>query len=305
MRHFIFVIAALLAMLGPVSALGQPLASDVYVSLRTAQGDRWLGFGADGAITLGSPTQAAVFVMVPQTGGDRYFKIRGTQGDPWLIPMNGVVRSGNYQSSPGSIHFVKNVAANGLSVSVGDQVSIRGTVGDPWWVAKANSNLLRSGVTQKEATVFVIEKSLEPVVRLAKNIAGPNYTADYSLNKETQVALACTSKFGATKAAMACMAGTLTVNELDKCRTKGIGGEGCFGRNNTLVKAFNDHWDSVKNEGNPVTVLTRLGTGVSVTDIQKYGLAGVVILSQGRYLAWVASAESCCQKGTAREWRLS
>jgi hypothetical protein len=48
-----------------------------------------------------------------------------------------------------------------------------------------------------------------------------------------------------------CVGTQLTVNELDKCMTQGIGGRGCFGDNNTLIKYYKNQWKDVTKGPGP------------------------------------------------------
>jgi uncharacterized membrane protein len=66
-----------------------------------------------------------------------------------------------------------------------------------------------------------------------------------NLTPEQQVFAQCAVSTGGQPYAFAgCVGGQLTMNELQKCMTDGIGGGGCFGNNNTAVKfvrnAFKD-----------------------------------------------------------------
>jgi hypothetical protein len=54
-----------------------------------------------------------------------------------------------------------------------------------------------------------------------------------SLAPEQQVFVSYAIETGAQPVAYAvCVGGQLTLNELDKCLGRGIGGDGCFGKNN-------------------------------------------------------------------------
>jgi hypothetical protein len=58
-----------------------------------------------------------------------------------------------------------------------------------------------------------------------------------NLNAEAQIVVQCAvATDGEPEAFAGCAGGELTAREIDKCRTKGIGGDGCFGPNNDLVK---------------------------------------------------------------------
>src|SRR4029077_1054844 len=76
-------------------------------------------------------------------------------------------------------------------------------------------------------------------VQMGVCAAGNNLTA------EQQVFVSCALTTGGQPYAFAGCVGTqLTLNEIDKCFSRGIGGDGCFGTNNTAVKfvsnAFKD-----------------------------------------------------------------
>lgn len=60
-----------------------------------------------------------------------------------------------------------------------------------------------------------------------------------SLNPELQIAMECAVTTGGNPMAFAgCAGGQLTQRELTKCFTQGVGGNGCFGPNNEIVKAL-------------------------------------------------------------------
>lgn len=72
------------------------------------------------------------------------------------------------------------------------------------------------------------------------------------LTPEQQAFVQCASTSGGQPWAFAGCVGTqLTVNELEKCFTVGIGGRGCFGDNNTLVKFVNNAWKDVTQGPGP------------------------------------------------------
>lgn len=59
------------------------------------------------------------------------------------------------------------------------------------------------------------------------------------LNPEWQIAAECAATSGGEPFTFAgCAGGRLTVRELQKCLTDGVGGNGCFGPNNEIVKAL-------------------------------------------------------------------
>lgn len=80
----------------------------------------------------------------------------------------------------------------------------------------------------------------ESYAKMAVCAVGPQLTA------EQQVFADCAIKTGMQPYAMAvCVGGTLTVNELQKCIDVGVGGNGCFGDNNTLVLHVQNAWKDV------------------------------------------------------------
>lgn len=69
--------------------------------------------------------------------------------------------------------------------------------------------------------------------------AGPQILSN--MNHESMVALECAMSSGGEPITFAsCAGGRLTADEFNKCFSRGIGGDGCFGKGNTLVKTFND-----------------------------------------------------------------
>ncbi|CAN7762055.1 DUF1036 domain-containing protein [Caballeronia sp. LjRoot29] len=73
-----------------------------------------------------------------------------------------------------------------------------------------------------------------------------------SLTPEQQVFVNCAMTTGGQPYALAGCVGTqLTMNELEKCMTAGIGGEGCFGENNTAVKTVTNAWKDVTQGPGP------------------------------------------------------
>lgn len=72
------------------------------------------------------------------------------------------------------------------------------------------------------------------------------------LTPEQQVFADCAISTGGQPYAFAGCVGTqLTLNELEKCLTDGIGGEGCFGDNNTAVKFVQNAWKDVTEGPGP------------------------------------------------------
>ncbi len=73
-----------------------------------------------------------------------------------------------------------------------------------------------------------------------------------SLTPEQQVFVQCAVSSGGQPYAFAGCVGTqLTLNELQKCFTQGIGGSGCFGTNNEAVKFVRNAWKDVTQGPGP------------------------------------------------------
>lgn len=73
-----------------------------------------------------------------------------------------------------------------------------------------------------------------------------------NLTPEQQVFASCAISTGGQPYAFAGCVGTqLTMNELQKCMTHGIGGSGCFGKNNTAVKFVSNAWKDVTEGPGP------------------------------------------------------
>jgi hypothetical protein len=76
--------------------------------------------------------------------------------------------------------------------------------------------------------------------------------AGNTLTPEQQVFVNCAITTGVASYAFAGCVGTqLTVNELNKCFSDGIGGKGCFGENNTIVKTITNSWHDVTHGPGP------------------------------------------------------
>jgi uncharacterized membrane protein len=83
-------------------------------------------------------------------------------------------------------------------------------------------------------------------VQMGVCAAGPNLTS------EQQVFVQCAISTGGQPYAFAGCVGTqLTINELQKCVEQGVGGDGCFGKNNEAVKRVSDAWKDVTNGPGP------------------------------------------------------
>lgn len=94
------------------------------------------------------------------------------------------------------------------------------------------------------------------------------------MNREAQISAQCVASNGTPQAAAACMAASLTAEELDKCLSKGIGGDGCFGDNNTLRRIVADNLEAARREKSVPGQVIRGTTGVSVDAIQEKGILG-------------------------------
>lgn len=72
------------------------------------------------------------------------------------------------------------------------------------------------------------------------------------MNAESQIAVECAMSTGGQPVAfVGCAGGRLTARELERCFTHGIGGNGCFGDNNDIVKAFRAVGIDLRNITNP------------------------------------------------------
>lgn len=101
----------------------------------------------------------------------------------------------------------------------------------------------------------------------------PIYNA-LGMNHEAQVAAECVAQSKDPRAAAACTALRLTADELNKCFSDGIGGRGCFGENNTLVRYFSNNLDAARRESTAAGAVIRGTTGISIDDINKHGWKG-------------------------------
>jgi hypothetical protein len=98
--------------------------------------------------------------------------------------------------------------------------------------------------------------------------------AALGFNHETQVSAACAEEFGVSYAAAGCIVSELTAEELSKCFEDGVGGEGCFGDNNTLVRIVAANIEAAAREDGDINQAIRATTGVSVRDIEDEGILG-------------------------------
>jgi hypothetical protein len=82
--------------------------------------------------------------------------------------------------------------------------------------------------------------------------AGICVASGSKLTPEQQVFVQCAVTTGGQPYAFAGCVGTqLTLNELQKCMTMGIGGDGCFGRGNTAVAFVTNAWSDVTKGPGP------------------------------------------------------
>ncbi len=66
------------------------------------------------------------------------------------------------------------------------------------------------------------------------------------LTREQQVVMQCALQTGGEPISLTtCVGGQLTINELSKCLSIGIGGRGCFGDNNTATALVSEAWRGV------------------------------------------------------------
>jgi hypothetical protein len=91
------------------------------------------------------------------------------------------------------------------------------------------------------------------VVRNTNSYVGMGVcAAGNSLTPEQQAFVQCAISTGAQPYAFAaCVGAQLTVNELQKCMTQGIGGSGCFGPNNEFTKLVSNRWKDVTRGPGP------------------------------------------------------
>ena len=69
-----------------------------------------------------------------------------------------------------------------------------------------------------------------------------------TLTPEQQVIVQCALQTGGEPISLTtCVGGQLTMNELSKCLSIGIGGRGCFGDNNTATAFVNNAWRGVRS----------------------------------------------------------
>lgn len=84
---------------------------------------------------------------------------------------------------------------------------------------------------------------------------GPKLLGELNPDAKSSVAVECAMQAGADPKAYAlCAGGRLTIEELDTCRTRGVGGRGCLGDRNAVVKgydAIDKAMASALDEGSP------------------------------------------------------
>lgn len=88
------------------------------------------------------------------------------------------------------------------------------------------------------------------------------------LTPEQQIALECAAGTGGEPYLFAsCAGGRLTARELEKCLSHGIGGQGCFGPNNDIVKALRNVGIDISKEFGPNNDIVKTWNN-AVNDIQ-------------------------------------
>lgn len=102
--------------------------------------------------------------------------------------------------------------------------------------ASCSANKLLGGKLSREQEIAIqCAAEAQGDATLAATCAGTNMFK-MQLNPEQQIAVQCVvSTGGQPHAAAGCIASRLTVRELTKCLTDGVGGDGCFGDSNDLV----------------------------------------------------------------------
>ena len=140
--------------------------------------------------------------------------------------------SDDLASCAGSAFLGKNLGPNEKAVL--DCASNSG--GDNSKFASCSANKLLGGKLSREQQVAIqCAAEARGDISTAATCAGANMFK-MQLNPEQQIAVQCVvSTGGQPYAAAGCMASRLTVRELTKCLTDGVGGDGCFGDSNDLV----------------------------------------------------------------------
>jgi hypothetical protein len=90
------------------------------------------------------------------------------------------------------------------------------------------------------------------------------------MNQEWMIAAQCAASSGGVPATTAaCTAGWLTINELSKCFSKGIGGSGCFGENNSIVVAFKTIANDITHGPGPNNEVVKAlkNAGIEIKDV--------------------------------------
>lgn len=89
------------------------------------------------------------------------------------------------------------------------------------------------------AAVNCVRQQAQQANALAWSVAGCAAGGALNLNPELTVAMECAMSSGGEPMTFAgCAGGRLTVMELNKCFTIGVGGNGCFADNNEIVKGL-------------------------------------------------------------------
>jgi hypothetical protein len=143
--------------------------------------------------------------------------------------------------------------------------------------AKANGNM--GALTSCAAAPFLgdQEARLLTCATQSRSYAGfAICAAGPKMNQEWMIAAQCAvSSGGEPVTAAACTAGWLTLNELGKCFSQGIGGPGCFGDGNTIVVAF-------RNAANDITK----GPGPNNEVVKALRNAGIEIKAETHTCLW-------------------
>jgi hypothetical protein len=106
------------------------------------------------------------------------------------------------------------------------------------------------------------------------NSYGQQLAGAFGVNREGQIAAQCARHLVMPEHVAVCVVTHLTFDELNKCFTDGIGGRGCFGDNNTLVKLIRQNFEAAQRERGAANQVIRATTGISVGDMERYGWKG-------------------------------
>lgn len=118
------------------------------------------------------------------------------------------------------------------------------------------------------ATVECMSKQAQNGQVSAWTVAGCAAGSYFNMNAESTVALQCAMSTGGQPYAFAaCTGGQLTANELTKCFTVGVGGNGCFGNGNTIVQGLRAVGIDLQNITNPNGAVVN-AWNTAINDIQ-------------------------------------